>query len=403
MANLIFENIDKLVIHKLSSFFSQSSVQELLGDFVVSETSEVCLLLANMQETSLKTINHIRLMIEEAELLTVQKQSTKVFVLLLHFPPVQFFQHCYPSLFLKGWDHYYLDTIAYSTVEGIVDIKDWFYKCCFPSQEADPEESDGLFKALMQLLSQAIPFISARVYFGNKKDASFNSFMNATQRSEALKRLLFDCEIGQVLCRKYCAYWKPRVMAEYLERAATFSKQRESTLNMTDSIQTQFKALYLDFCVYMLTRANENFNLDIIFAENCSSSLHKLFMDIFKIFPTPKLDQLNLLSHNLPLLQPSCHCPHFPFFGYVCGLMEKQVEVSGEAANLQVDMLAEKAQEQVIDSLSNSYAPRNPADKLQALINAVMVNLKPVMDVSIIYSGALGTYLILCTLSNMFM
>ena len=383
MANLVFEDTDKLVIHKLSSLLSQSSVQELLRDFVVSETAEVCLLLANMQETSLKTINHIRLMMEEAELLRAHKQSTKVFVLLLHFPPALFFRHCYPSLFLKGWDHCYLDTIAHSTVEGVVDIKDWFYKCCFPSQEANPDKPDGLFKALMHLLPQAIPVISARVYFGNKKDASFNSFMNATQRSEALKKLLFDCEIGQVLCEKFCAYWKPRVMAEYLERAATFSKQRESTLNITDSIQTQFKALYLDFCVYMLTRANENFNLDIIFAENSSPSLRKLFIDIFRVFPTPKLNQLNLLSNNLPLPQPSLHCPRFPFFGCVCGLMEKQMEVSGEAANLQVDMLAEKVQEPVMDSLSVGYAPSNPADKLQALVNAIMVNMEPIMNVSI--------------------
>ena len=376
MADLVFQNTDKVVIHKLSGLLFQSSVQRLLRDFVVSETAEVCLLLANMQETSLKTINHIRLMMEEAELLKAQKQSTKVFVLLLHFPPVQFFQHCYPSLFLKGWDHCYLDTIAHKTLEGVVNIEDWFHKCCFPSEEDNPDKPDGLFKALMQLLPQAIPIISARVYFGNKKDASFNSFMNATERSEALKRLLFDCKIGNVLCEKFCAYWKPRVMAEYLERAATFSKQRESTLNITDSIQTQFKALYFDFCVYMLTRANENFNLDIIFAEDCSLSLRKLFIDIFRVFPTPKLNQLNILSNNLPLLKPSLHCPHFPFFGYVCSLMEKQVEVSREAANLRVDILAEN------DSLSIDHTPKNPAEKQQALINVLIKNLEPVVNVS---------------------
>ena len=328
-----------------------------------------------MQETSLKTINHIRLMMEEAELQRAKKQSTKVFVLLLHFSPMQFYRHCYPSLFLKGWDHYYLDTIAHKTLEGVVNIEDWFHKCCFPSEEDNPDKPNDLFKALMQLLPQAIPVISARVYFGNKKDASFNSFMNATERSEALKRLLFDCEIGRMLCEKFCSFWKPKVMAEYLEKAATFSKQRESTLNITDSIQTQFKALYFDFCVYMLTQANENFNLDIIFAENCSPSVRKLFIDIFRIFPTPKLNQLNLLSNNLPLLQPSLHCPHFPFFGYVCGLMEAHVEESREAANLQVDILAEK------DPLSIGCPP----NKLQALINAVMVNLKPVMHVRTLY------------------
>ena len=38
--------------------------------------------------------------------------SQKLFFLLLHFPATMFYDPCYPSLFLCGWDHYYLDTIA---------------------------------------------------------------------------------------------------------------------------------------------------------------------------------------------------------------------------------------------------------------------------------------------------
>lgn len=380
VANLVFEKTDKLVVHKLSNLLSQSSVQELLMEFVSSEEAEVCVLLANMQETSCKTVNHIRVMIEEAELRT-REQLCKVFVLLLHFPPAQFFQHCYPALFLKGWDHAYLDTVAHSTVKGVVDIQDWFFKCCFPAEELNPNDPDTLLQALSELLPQTISVISARVYFGNRSDGSFNSNMNATQRSNALKTLLFDRGLGSVLCEKFRAYWKPKVMAEYLERAATFCKQRESTLNITDSIQTQVKSLFMDFCVYMLTRINENFNLDVIYAEE-SSTIHKLFLAVFKVFPVPKLSQLNLLSNNLPTLQLPVHCPRFPFFALIYTLMEKQVELSVEAANLQLDLLTDHThQDRPMDSLAVAPPPNNPGAKLQALVEAVLGDLEPQLKV----------------------
>lgn len=385
VANLVFGETDKVILCKLSSLLSQSSVEELLVDFASSDAEEVCVLLANMQETTPKTINHIRVMIEEAEL-KIPAQHCKVFVLLLHFPPAQFFQHCYPSLFLKGWDHCYLDALAHSTVEGVVNVRDWFFKCCFPTEESRHGAPDTLLKTLKELLPQAMSIISARVFFGNKKDNSFNSTMDVTQRSKVLKILLVDRGVGEVLCEKFRAYWKPKVMGEYLEKAATFSKMRESSLNITDAIQTQFKALFMDFCVYMLARANENFNLDTVYAEDTdspiqyaedsSNPIQKLFLEIFMIFPVPKLHQLNLLSNNLPSLQPPIQCFHFPFFTCVCEEMEKQVELSGEAANLRLDLLADRT------CLMDSFSPNNPATKLQALTEAVLADLQPKLQVS---------------------
>lgn len=366
MANQVFKQTDKLVMHKLSNLLSQSSVEELLQQFVNSDEQEVCVLVANMQETSRLTINHIRVMIEEAELRS-NGQHSKVFVLLLHFPPAQLFQHCYPALFLKGWDHIYLDTIVPSTAKGVVDVQAWFYKCCFP-EETSVDEADSLLEALSHILHQAVPVISARVYFGNKNDNSFNSSMDATQRSDAIRSLLFEKGLGGILCEKFHTYWKPKVMVEYLERAAIFSKQRESTLNITDTIQTQVKALFVDFCVIMLTRANENFNLDIIYKENHSTPTYKLFTDMFKVSTVPELSQLHLLSNNLPVLQPPMHCPQFPFFTLVYSLMEDQVELSSKAANLKLDLLAER---------SNQSFCATPPDnaRLKELIKAVLADL----------------------------
>ena len=379
VANFIIEKTDKLMMHKLSILPSQTSVQQLLREFVSSEVAEVCVLLANMHETSCKTINHIRVMIEDAEVKANDQQS-KLFVLLLHFSPSQFFQHCYPALFLKGWDHIYLDSVAQNTSNSVVVIHDWFLKCCFPAEELNTKDQDTLKNALIQLLPQAISVISSRVIFRDKGDGSFNSKMDATLCNDALQRLLFEKGLGDILCDKFCAYWKPKVMTEYLEKAATFSKQRESILNMTDFIQTQVTALFMEFCVYVLTKANESFNLDLLCNDETSSgSIQELFLRIVLAFPT----SLSNMDYKLPALQPPVHNPQFPFFTHIYSLMEKQVELTRETAELQPDLLANPSLESVwVNVPSVSLPPKSLDYKLHTLVKAVVADLETQLNVS---------------------
>ena len=89
------------------------------------------LIVINMQYSTVEIVNHLRIMIEEAEAqFHSSEELNKLFVVLLHFPPEMFFNHCYPSLFLSGWDHYYLDTIAPPEEKGVIDICQWFSHCC---------------------------------------------------------------------------------------------------------------------------------------------------------------------------------------------------------------------------------------------------------------------------------
>lgn len=331
------------MVYKLSSLPSQSGVQELLREFVRSDSIYILLLIANMQEASREMVNHIRIMVEEAE-----SQSThrnKLFLLLLHFPPAKFFDACYPSLFLQGWDHYYLDTIAHSALPGMVDIHDWFRQCCFPMDTAPSSEQDSLIQALQGMLNEAIPVLSSRVFFGVQCEGSFNRPMSGSERSKALKELLFEKRVGHVLCERFRSYWKPAVMAEYLERAAVFTKNRESTLNITDHIQTVFNGLFFDFLVYLVSRINEDFNLDILFDEECSPPVQELFLSLLHVFPLPRLGQLKVLSSNPPIaIRLQHHVPQFPFFRMVCEGVEQLVEQGWEEANKQLDILQEEAE-----------------------------------------------------------
>lgn len=370
LSDLVFEKTKQLVVYKLSNVVSQTAIQELLKEFIHSDKTNVCVIVANMQETSKQIVNHLRIMIEETEALAPQQQ--KLFVFLLHFPPAQFFKPCYPSLFLKGWDHCYLDTIAHSTVKGVIDIRDWFWQCCFQSDgEQQDEEGDSLVKALNDILPQAIPIISSRVFFGVREGGSFNAPMSGSARSKALKDLLFDRGVGNVLCERFRSYWKPAVMAEYLDRAASFSKNRESTLNITDSIQTMFKTLFFDFLVYMISRINDRYNVDVLFDKDCSPAIQLLFLDILQVFPLPALSQVNVLSTNLQAPQHISHIPTFPFFMFVSGSMEKLVEKSQEEANVKIDILEDNRKEENGSRIYTSISSNMQYDR-----NSIMVNLQ---------------------------
>ena len=315
---------------------------------------QVCLLVVNMQETSRQVVNHLRIMIEEAELLSTQR--AKLFVILLHFPPAQFFNHCYPSLFLRGWDHCYLDTVAHSAGKGVIDIQDWLWRCCFPKE--DPG-NHSLVLALQDILPETIPVLYSRVFFGSNKQGSFNKPMNGSQRTMALKELLFKKGVGQILCEMYCSYWKPAVMTKYLERAAMFTKDNESTLNITDSIQIVFKDLFFDFLAYMLSQINDGCNIDVLFNSDCKDSdskdseskgsdstlaIQELFLDILQTFSLPKLSQLQFLSTSLPASTPD-HSPKFPFFKMVYEAVERIVKQSHDKINAPPDLFQEKETE----------------------------------------------------------
>ena len=332
-----------------------------------------------MQETSRQVVNHLRIMIEEAEMLSTQQ--AKLFVVLLHFPPAQFFDPCYPSLFLKGWDHCYLDTVAHSAGQGVVDIQDWFWQCCIPKEALQPLARDSLMLALEEILPEAIPVLSSHVFFGSNEHGSFNQPMNGSQRSEVLKELLFTKGVGKVLCERFRSYWKPIVMTEYLEKAATFTKNHESTLNITDTVQTMYKSLFFGFLVYMLSQMNEDYNIDVLFDSDCTPPVLELFLGILKVFPLPKLSQLQLRSTSLQA-PTSNHFPRFPFFKVVCEVMESIVEQSGEDTNVELDLL----QEEEAGSMGSTSFRIYDRNEVYAVLHKVVTRrIKEKMEVKGVY------------------
>ena len=319
---LIFCDVSKLVVCKIEAAQSQPNVRKKLKDFLLSE-EKVLLLLANVQEVSRNTVNHLRVMIEEEESYAKEPLKPKLFVVLLHFPPTMFFISCYPSLFLNGWEHCYLDTIAHGHSHGIVDSVEWFRISCFPTEQNISSIKDPFFFILKNFLRQSIPHVVARLSFGSDHSRPFNQKMTQSARSKMLQRL-FDTEIGDALCHHFRSYWKAEVMTEYLHRTVKFTQTRQTALNITDSIHSLMKSHFLHFILYMINYMNENYNLDIYFSPHSTDKVKQLFLDLTKCLPIPqKLSKLKILSsiqhgsHQREELTGKYQLT-FPYFGVVC-------------------------------------------------------------------------------------
>ena len=327
----VFSDTHSLMMCKVSSQHSQSKLEKLLEKFI---KSDCCLLFltASMQDVTRKMVNHLRVIVEEAE--NQVKNTDKLFVLLLHFPPAMFFNPCYSSLFLQGWDHHYLDSITPATltrgaeVRTVVDIEEWFQQCCC----SDYTPNRDNHTALKCMLEDAVPVIASRLLL---KIGKHSAITNASQRTNTIKDLLLNKRIGFVLFQQFAKYWNRQTMLELLQKVSRFTYNQKSTLNITDAIQTSFRSLFFDFLVYMFAKFNEDHNLDILMDERCTPQTLELFLGLLRTLPVPDLKLLRVLSATVILQAPkkSSHLPKFPFFRYVCEAVDKYIEESREKVN----------------------------------------------------------------------
>ena len=339
---LVFSDTEQLVVQKLSTMTTFTNVSELLKSFANHPTQKTVLVIVNMQETTRDVVNHLRIMIEEAESQSSDKK--KVYTLLLHFPSSKVVTHCYPAMFVQGWDFHYLDILGCSPKEVIIDIRDWFRQCCSSSLSSDC----SLVTQLSSLLREAIAFIAAHMFFGSHIKSSFNRPMSLPERISSLEKLFFDKGVGDILCERFNSYWKPSVMVEYLERAAVLAQQQDTSLSVIDSLQAIFKSLFFDFLTYMVYKMNEGMNIDVVFNHECTPEISDLFLKVLKVYPIPKLSELKTLliandSSNFTICDVNFSPPKFPFFCSVSSVVEKLVDQSRRDFNENVNMLGESA------------------------------------------------------------
>ena len=364
------DDVGKLVLCKLSSRHSQTNLEDILKSFATSSNRKVLIFIVdagtNIYQESPTTkhrklkenINHLRMMIAEAEVRYSSKQA-KVFVVLIHFPPARLLtEPCYPALFLQGWDHFYLDTIAdgaltrSGTTASVINVEKWLYSCLVQSQNSNLQ-CDEIEHNVEDILRDAIPLVASRLHL-RSRESEYQKFLDVSSKTLALKHILlgkFPTEIrqscknspeqqsqdvgesvGGTLSRNFSKYWNSKEMSKHLQKFASLTFIRNSTLNLTASVETTFRSLFVDFVVYRLSRMEVTFDLYILLhSEEIEPCLVKCLLCCLENLPLPRLEQLSQLS-NLPLVNfcPPRHHSKFPFLAEILKTIESIIEESEE-------------------------------------------------------------------------
>ena len=313
----------KLCVLKITATSTQSFVLKRLQSFVQSKKHEIMLIVVNMQYSTVEIVNHLRIMIEEAETqFRSSEELNKLFVVLLHFPPEMFFNHCYPSLFLSGWDHYYLDTIAPPEEKGVINISLWFGHCCGAVNCKNPAEF--LDKPLRELMEEAIPALAAQF--------RMTDIMPSNQGNKVDKlKSVFQTDLGEIVRERFISYWHKSVITEVSEQAANYPHMYESTLSITDAILTIVKSSFYDFLFYVLSILRKECVLGPLSQyqpDQENQELIQLSFDLFRSYPLPKT-----LPHLKAASMSEIHTVHkdlqrcrFPFFNFISNLLENLLD-----------------------------------------------------------------------------
>ena len=320
---------DRLSVLKITASSTQTSVFKRLQLFMQSETHEVMLIVINMQYSTAEIVNHLRIMIEEAEIQFCNSEENKLFVVLLHFPPEMFFNHCYPSLFLSGWDHYYLDTIAPPEEKGVIDICEWFSHCCGAINSKNPAEF--LHTPLQELMDEAIPALAAQF---SMADIMPSDQVVVGSKIDMLKSI-FQTDLGKIVRERFISYWEKSVITEVSEQAANYPHMYESTLSITDAILTIVKSSFYDFLFYVLSTLRKQCVLGPLSQYQQNQEDHELIQlsfDLFRSYPLPKT-----LPHLKAASMSEIHAVHdedtnymqrcrYPFFSFISSLLENLMD-----------------------------------------------------------------------------
>ena len=346
LKSIVYEDLRVLKVYKVTPDTLEREIERQVQMFMESTDHTIFLIIANMQEVTLKIINHLRILVEQKE--NESSKDEKLIVFLLQGQ--QIFTHCYPALFLSGWDHFYLDSLTTDIslcglpkpLQNIVDIRQ-----CFHVALGIPNSNCSVILRLEPLLIEAIPVISSRVIVGDFPNMVYNKPMSIIDRQNLLKEVLLKdnphqeeqslcTALGEALCFLFTQYWDNLTVKKFLQASAHFTFCHQSTLSITSYIQTRIKALFFEFVVYMLWKINKDCNLDCYL--DCyyvlnNSAMEALFGNIIKnlFFIVPSLLSLPHVCRALP--PPKNKGYHFPFFHMVYCYLEEMLDCSQEFLN----------------------------------------------------------------------
>ena len=328
MRELFLIDTQLLYTYVINSATSQQNINHILKQFFDSEQSEVLVLVADMNELSKDCISHVRLLIEEKEARSKIK-SNKLIYVLLHFSSNMFYTHCYPSLFLSGWQHIYLDTIGEAKADCHIDIQKWLTYCLLKQKQNSIEhitshtEPYFVTKSIMiTWLHNLLPNVSVSI--GIQKTKDIDKLCGNKTIHDCWYQLLFgfDNMISNVIMERFSYFWQQDATNKLSQQAASYSMKYHSSHTLSNTIKTTVESSFKDIVLYLLSIINDSMAIHTVLNCNESSTicvLPNLFCQLLTILPIPKsLEEIKLQLHEFNRrhkhVRSDISLPRFPFF-----------------------------------------------------------------------------------------
>ena len=327
---------------------NQEKLNFFLGQFFNSDCNNVLLLSADMNKLSKDTINHTRLLIEEAEHMQSLKAS-KIIFLVLHFPTNMFYSHCYPSIFLRGWRHIYMDMIG-QTETTSTDVEEWLRICLLPSSKNPSDDHEPVSfvqdSILTSWIKEWLPMISNSIHL-----QCTESFPGSRKVKECWSDLLFKVKADSVIKSRFNTYWQQNTMYELSLQAANYAITYQSTCTLSSTIEATIQSSFKNFVLFFLSVINQNMTMHTVLSQmdeekERPGDVVQPFLRLLSVLHLPKsLKEIRLkltvLKHQDTLSSDrKSLVPQFPFFPIVFETIEALVNkaLSSIARPLELDL-----------------------------------------------------------------
>ena len=329
---------------------SQEKLNSFLRRFFSCNSSHVLLLSADMNKLSKDTINHTRLLIEEAERMQSLK-ATKIIFLILHFPTNMFYSHCYPSIFLRGWRHIYMDMIG-QTETTSTDVEEWLRICLLPSSENPSDDHEPVSfvrdSILTSWIKEWLPMISNSIHIQCTED-----FPGSREIKECWSDLLFKVKADSVIKSRFNTYWQQNTMYELSLQAANYAITYQSTCTLSSTIEATIQSSFKNFVLFFLSVINQNMTMHTVLSQmdeekERPGDVVQPFLRLLSVLHLPK--SLKEIRLKLTVLKHQDHLssdrkslvPRFPFFPIVFETIEALVNKAMSSIARPLELVAEE-------------------------------------------------------------
>ena len=247
------------MIEHLSSLKNETALRSSIECWSKHLTVKIFVLVVDMSDcASNDRVNFIRSCVDQCN----KSNQEKIFLMLLHYPPSRFLtKKFYPSLFLSGWKHTFLDGLGDSTIT--LNFKQWIKGACLNENFLYniQASTDSLLPSAIRLLASCENNCFDNMHFCNTIN-SFESKIKALNK--VLQTDLATSTIGDILLQKLMSLWDEHTFSKILSRTSQSLSTGISQLSLTTCLKSIFQDALGSYLVCSFAQISEWNNLDII-------------------------------------------------------------------------------------------------------------------------------------------